>query len=800
MDKVSLYMGMLSPGVVAAVVTGAILAFALVPRVQRLYVSVAIMVIWTMISQMPELPGPEIAKPTIAVTYVMVGLAALLHPGPKLRLPAGVLWWPILGLFAVIFVLYVDNVVFAIVIRIQWVILVISAILLCRTITTRESADALARAIGVGLMIGVAIAATAILTQGRKAFHLGRLDPYGANSNQLGVIFAVAVPFSLYCAVRAQRKITRWVSALMTAVAATLLVITASRSSVVVAAICVIPFLLSGIRRAALLLSMVAVAMVVIIPFAYSPETSGKVEVDDRTGLTRLSSIDTPRYEIFTRYINESISKRPFTGLLGQSESSVLRDSEIGIHPHNAYLEMMYLGGIVYALPMLFLAFVTLASAVYVVRRRKYTTMDPLLTSLLCALLFAVYAHGFVNGSIYYPTSSWAYFHVLASCFMLAAAAQLRRSFRAARIEARRRQVVPVCAVLLLLMTAACCGGRDGTSAQGTKPAGDSVNSGGDAPARPASDATTDRDDDDMDETGTTAHAIDDITHLDIDTSAATPEVICAVKLDTANEGPEVRKQARALKVPMLMIAYNWVVDVRKDGRFDKEDQARFARWIDTNIRPDSNQLVAIDYEKPYWPELRNSRQTPPERIAEIAKVYREIYDFAKARRSKARWGFYGLPMRNYRMAEPWKERIRQLGEHILRHTDVVYLSIYDNHAGDNNGRDLEAMRMYAELTLAEARGRPVYAFARGRYASKPDRDEPIPDDEFRANIEAALDGRWNDGKREHRLAGVILWDGKKDKRPRPFSPQELDKLYAKHLKIITETVRRRRARAAGSP
>jgi hypothetical protein len=287
-----------------------------------------------------------------------------------------------------------------------------------------------------------------------------------------------------------------------------------------------------------------------------------------------------------------------------------------------------------------------------------------------------------------------------------------------------------------------------------------------------------------------TPRELDVLNHLEVDASDATPDVLCAVKLDKPEDGPELRKRARALRVPMIIVAYNWVVDWRKDGQFDDKDKKRFAEWIDTNIRPDSRQLVVIDYEHPYWPELRN-KATTPERLAEIAAVYRGIYQFAKARRPKARWGFFGLPHRNNRLGEPWAARTKQIGELLLRHVDVVYLSIYDLFKGDRNGRDLEAVRTYVELSLAEAGGRPVYAYVRGRYGGRSEyRDEPIPEDEFKAHVGAALDARWNDGKREHRLAGVVLWDGRLDRRKTPASWDVLDKLYAQQLGTLTDFVR----------
>lgn len=357
---------------------------------------------------------------------------------------------------------------------------------------------------------------------------------------------------------------------------------------------------------------------------------------------------------------------------------------------------------------------------------------------------------------------------------------------------------------ILVLVTPACSGGSgsgNGKPAEGTK-SGDA----GSAGARSSSTADKNVAPGADDEAhgvrwknrplppDATPREIDVATHLEVDPSDATPDVLCAVKLDKPEDGPEVRKRARALRVPMLILAYNWIIDWRKDGQFDEQDKQRFAKWIDINIAPNSRQLVVIDYEHPYWPEFHHNMNTSPERLAQIAAVYREIYAFAKARRPKARWGFFGLPRPTNVVNDEWKARTHQISELILKHTDVVYLTIYDRHPGDRNGRDLEVLRSYVEFSLAEAGPRPVYAFARGRYfGMPPHRDEPIPEDEFRAHIGAALDARWRDGNREHKLAGVILWDGNLDKRPKPATKEELDKMFAGQLNVVQDTVRKRR-------
>lgn len=366
---------------------------------------------------------------------------------------------------------------------------------------------------------------------------------------------------------------------------------------------------------------------------------------------------------------------------------------------------------------------------------------------------------------------------------------------RADLISRRGRRVAATGASLAALVAlTACCGSSDGNDKQpaAATPAAQQQTGAPGAVAGDEGDA------DEFDDMERPERPIADYRHVQADPSDATPDLLCGVKLDVPNDGPQVRKRARDLRVPMHIVFYD--VDHHRDGRFDELDKRRFARWMDINVPPDSHQFITIDYEKPYWKELRNYRDLPPERLKEIIAVYREILDFAKARRPKARWGFYGLPMKQYAMKDGWKQRIKELGEMLLKHQDVVYLAIYDNRIGDRHGLDLTAIRTYVELSLAAAGDRPVYAYARGRYMGRPQKFQWIPDDEFRANLEAALDARWHDGKQERRLTGIIFWDGLKDRRPNPATPEQLDALYARQLKIVQDTVRARRGGKVLSP
>jgi hypothetical protein len=91
----------------------------------------------------------------------------------------------------------------------------------------------------------------------------------------------------------------------------------------------------------------------------------------------------------------------------------VLKDEEIGVHPHDAYLEMMYLGGVIYTLPMVFLVLFTIVAAIRVFLDRKHLPIDPLLALIFVFVLAGVYVHAVFGVNGWYPTSAWAFMGLL---------------------------------------------------------------------------------------------------------------------------------------------------------------------------------------------------------------------------------------------------------------------------------------------------------------------------------------------------------------------------------------------------
>ena len=112
-----------------------------------------------------------------------------------------------------------------------------------------------------------------------------------------------------------------------------------------------------------------------------------------------------------------------------EGESATKAETEFftARNPHNAYLQTLYFGGISYALPVFTLVAFTGWCAFRTWRGRRQIAADPLLINMLVAIMVMTYAHGFVNESMYYPTTPLAFPHVLLSAIFMGLAMDLKQ-------------------------------------------------------------------------------------------------------------------------------------------------------------------------------------------------------------------------------------------------------------------------------------------------------------------------------------------------------------------------------------
>jgi len=415
MDKVDIYLRLVAeqPLLLLPVVF-CIIAFLIVPKEKRLFLMLVILVPWLTIARSPELgPISAAAKLSSGGAYLLIALSALVHPGPKRHIP-GVVWiFVIVAAVSIFYVLTVQERMLAIILRMQWLTVTVAGVLTARTIVYYSDMRRVVYALTFGCVIALLIPISSLILFPGESFlrGAGRFQPWGANSNQTGMLFALATPLFAYLGMTYHKLSLRpfFIALLMLTIAMALL--TASRQTMLAIMMVMIPILLVVTKRPVMLFLGLAVAAIAI-PFVFSLGAEANLE--------RLSTLQTGRLEIWSAYWREVFPRRPIFGLLGSSGQSYFKSlNEVGMHPHNAWFYLMYIGGASIALPMVYLTIYSSMCGIKLWKVRNYLPGDPLLYSVLVMLLIAMYIQGLFNQVVYWPTYTWSYLHVvLASLFI----------------------------------------------------------------------------------------------------------------------------------------------------------------------------------------------------------------------------------------------------------------------------------------------------------------------------------------------------------------------------------------------
>ena len=317
-----------------------------------------------------------------------------------------------------------NNLALALAIRVQWAILVCAAIAVANTVVDEKSLKRIWRTLCLGFGLALLLPASELFLNPGSAFlGTGRFNPYDSNPNHIGVVFAFCPMFAGYAAMYAPRGIKKWFWLGIAALAVGCGLLTASRSTMVVMIGCSVPLVMVWVKRPALVFLgavMLIGAIGLTMTFA------------ENVRFVRFSPADILESKRIA-FIGEHpywplIAERPLFGLLETEDESFLRaDTALYGHPHNAYWELLYFGGFTYGIPWFLLVGYTFFCVFIVWQRRKHIRTDPLLVNLLIALMVMIYAHGFVNHALHYPTTTIAFVHVWLSTVFMSLAADLRQ-------------------------------------------------------------------------------------------------------------------------------------------------------------------------------------------------------------------------------------------------------------------------------------------------------------------------------------------------------------------------------------
>lgn len=389
----------------------------MIPAGLRLWVILTGLPIWLVLSLFVELGVVQaVSKSTGMLYFAILAFSALVHPGPKRKLPSLVWLYPVLGFLSIFYVLGASDNAIAIVLRIQWFFLTLAALLVVRTITTESQLVRVLFCLFVGTTAAGGLAFVAVFM---GAGGYGRVQPWGANQNHVGPVFIMMAPLGLYFGFRFRQMFLRLASFGSFGVAALMSILTASRS-VVYPTFFVLAVLGWEFRRKPF---VIIAALIAVIPIIYS---AGGFVAD--AAVDRLGNLESERYSRWGKY-SEVIMQNPWTGIMFQPNALAAGAEEVGGHAHNAFVDSLRVYGLSLSAPLFGLAIWSCWCAFRLWTRRKSFVHDRLLITMLVAFMAMVYVHGIATIVIYYPNYTWSFFHIFLSCLFITLAANQGHEF-----------------------------------------------------------------------------------------------------------------------------------------------------------------------------------------------------------------------------------------------------------------------------------------------------------------------------------------------------------------------------------
>lgn len=417
-SRIEVYLTIVPAPVLAIIVIAAVVLLVATPRAWLLPIAVFLLPIWLDLARMPGLGiAQAVAKVSSIMSFVLILFAVLFWRGFKRRISPLAWIYPLWGLLGIPFIITVEDRNLAVVLQFQWMALSVGAIALATTISSERQLRAVIGWFALGTAVALFLPLSALFLD-RTARYMGRFWPWDANPNQIGVLFILATPLSIYLAVTAKNLFTRLFFTVIAFGGAFMGLLTASRSVV-------FPLLmLSGVSALPVLKRPSILIVSIIIFFGIGGYAAIQFEA---TNLDRLQTLHTGRTTEFGNYLRNEILRRPITGLMGTSGMDLREGEEQASHAHNAYLESMYKYGVVFGAVPVIMAIVTISATFRIFRSRRRSFHDTYLITMLCAFQGVIYLHGFVNSSSFYPTYHWAFFNIFLSTLMLSMASDLKR-------------------------------------------------------------------------------------------------------------------------------------------------------------------------------------------------------------------------------------------------------------------------------------------------------------------------------------------------------------------------------------
>ncbi len=423
MDRIQRHLQTIPISTIAFAAVLMIVIALLAPKKAGFYVSVFMMCSWINLDRFQELRFlSSAAKVTYWLPPVLLIFFASFLPGPRRKVPTLAWVYPICSLLGIMCIMSARDVLLGAVQFSTMFLYSLAGIALYRVTTTRERLNNVVLALFLGILVPIAVALSALFLFQNAAFGrgLGRFFPFGMNPNQYMHYLATG---SCLAACGFFSAKTQWVKLFCLATIAacgTLVVFSGSRQGLVIVSFVMLPSIAWGLKTHPISLSIGAACAVAIGIWIFT--FSGKGLTTDR--ITDLSDTS-GRFETAKEYVGIFLS-RP-TGLLGTSGRSVNQDERATHIPHNSYLRMAYLGGVLLIIPLCLVLLKSSLSTLYVLSNRERSGLNDKLLLSLGALLFGIYLNGLVSDMIYFAISSWCFLHYFLSCLFMGIATELKR-------------------------------------------------------------------------------------------------------------------------------------------------------------------------------------------------------------------------------------------------------------------------------------------------------------------------------------------------------------------------------------
>ena len=376
---------------------GFLIMFLRLPPMERLAMSLFGLTVCQGIGQFQDFGavatfGKFLAFPALAL--IIVSCLMIREPGqtgnPLSFVLIGAAVWGILCVFVSL------DKQLAIPIRLLWLMLVVAAVGVASVADTPAKAVKILSYIFWGMAVITVIALTSIVVG--SGGWTGRLYPYAANPNQISTVFAFTFIYGFYRSVTGKNLLESTFFAVVAGLGGIAIILTVSRAAILLAFIPSLPILMRTSRKPARLIGLVLllVAMALVMLPKFESHSFGHL-------------FETEGHGRRTAYWMEGVQQfleSPYVGLLGISNDNAIAKD---VNPHNAYVSILCLGGLVLAIPYAIAYGAGLVAAVTVGLKARLRRDDKMLLNVLVLLYVCQLLHGFVNEILFYATFTWAF-------------------------------------------------------------------------------------------------------------------------------------------------------------------------------------------------------------------------------------------------------------------------------------------------------------------------------------------------------------------------------------------------------